>query len=69
MNVEELEVVPGFEHENLQGRVWQPATEDELREGLEKAFDYRGDLTITLKNGQNIEGYAFDRRMNGPSLK
>ena len=39
-----------------------------IRAALEKAFDYRGDLTITLKNGQNIEGYAFDRRMNGPSL-
>ena len=51
MNAEELEVVPGFEHENLQGRVWEPSTEDELREGLEKAFDYRGDVTITRKDG------------------
>jgi hypothetical protein len=25
-------------------------------------------LTITLKNGQSIEGYAFDRKMKGPSL-
>ena len=68
MNVEELEVVPGFEHENLQGRVWEPANEDELREGLEKAFDYRGDVTITRKDGSSIEGYIFDRRA-GPSLQ
>jgi hypothetical protein len=63
LNAEELEVAPGFEHENLQGRIWAPSTEDELREGLEKAFDYRGDVTITLKNGSAVEGYIFDRRV------
>ncbi len=62
VNVEELEIVPGFEHENLQDSVWRPASEDELREGLEKAFDYRGDVTITRKDGSTIEGYIFDRR-------
>jgi hypothetical protein len=62
LNAEELEVVPGFEHENLQGRVWQPSSEAELREGLEKAFDYRGDVTITRKDGSTVEGYIFDRR-------
>jgi hypothetical protein len=61
-NVDELEVVPGFEHEYLQGRVWDAASEEELREGLEKAFDYRGDVTIHLKNGSAVEGYIFDRR-------
>ena len=64
MNAEELEVVPGFEHEKLQGRVWQPSSEEELREGLEKAFDYRGDVTITRKDGSTVEGYIFDRRAN-----
>ena len=62
MNAEELEVVPGFEHEILQGRIWQPSSEEELREGLEKAFDYRGDVTITRKDGSTVEGYIFDRR-------
>ena len=62
VNVEELEVVPGFEHENLQGRVWTPSSEDELREGIEKAFDYRGDVTIQRKDGSSVEGYIFDRR-------
>ena len=63
VNVDELEVAPGFEHENLQGRVWEPSTEEELREGLEKAFDYRGDVTITRKDGTSVEGYIFDRRV------
>ena len=62
MNVEELEIVPGFEHENLQGKAFEAASEEELRGALEKAFDYRGDVTITLKNGSAIEGYIFDRR-------
>lgn len=67
MNVDELEVVPGFGREDLQGRVWEPSTEDELREGIEKAFDYRGDVTIARKDGSAVEGYIFDRR-SGPTL-
>ena len=62
MHVEEFRSSPGFEHENLQGKVCESASEEELREALEKAFDYRGDVTITLKNGCAIEGYIFDRR-------
>jgi hypothetical protein len=29
---------------------------------LEKAFDYRGDVTLTLKDARVIAGYLFDRR-------
>jgi hypothetical protein len=38
------------------------ASEEEIRLAFEKAFDYRGDLTITLKDGRKIEGYLFDRK-------
>lgn len=62
MNPDELEVAPGFEHEKLEGAEWEAATPEELRTGLEKAFDYRGDVTITRKNGVRVEGYVFDRR-------
>ena len=62
MHPDESELSPGFEHENLEGRIWQTATDDELRAGLEKAFDYRGDVTITRKDGSIVEGYIFDRR-------
>jgi len=62
LNADDLEIVPGFEHENLQGRVWEAATEEDLREGLEKAFDYRGDVTIKRRDGSSVEGYIFDRR-------
>jgi hypothetical protein len=48
--------------ESLQGWVPPLAAESELRVALEQAFDYRGDVTITLKSGETIIGYVFDRR-------
>ena len=57
-----LEVVPGFAHEKLEGWVPELAGEEEVRIALEKAFDYRGDVIITRKDGTTIEGYIFDRR-------
>ena len=59
--IESLEVAPGFVHENLEGWIPELAGEDELRQALEKAFDYRGDVTLTLKSGERIEAYIFNR--------
>jgi hypothetical protein len=67
-NSEEQDEKLGVVHENLQGWVPSLASDDEIRQALDKAFDYRGDLTITLKNGENIDGYVFDRRANSPKL-
>jgi hypothetical protein len=57
-----LEVAPGFAHEKLEGWVPELAGEEDVRQALEKAFDYRGDVTITRKDGTKVEGYIFDRR-------
>jgi hypothetical protein len=62
-----LEVAPGWEHEKLEGWVPELATEEETRKALEKAFDYRGDVTLTRKDGTKVEGYLFDRK-SGPTL-
>ena len=62
LDPETLEVAPGTVHESVEGWVPALATEDDLRVALEKAFDYRGDVTITRKDGTKIEGYIFDRR-------
>jgi hypothetical protein len=62
-----LEVAPGKEREQLEGWIPELATEEEVRDVLEKAFDFRGDITITRKDGTKIEGYLFDRR-RGPTL-
>ena len=67
VHVDQQEVAPGAEHETLQGWIPELATENELREALEKAFDYRGDVTITRKDGTKVEGYIFDR-VAGTSL-
>ena len=61
LHPDQLEVAPGFTHEGLQGWIPELAGEDDLREALEKAFDYRGDVTITRKDGAKLEGYIFDR--------
>ncbi len=67
LNPDSLEVAPGTIHDAVQGWVPELATEDEVRIALEKAFDYRGDVTLTTKDGKQIEGYIFDR-VSGPTL-
>jgi hopanoid biosynthesis associated radical SAM protein HpnH len=39
------------------------AARDQLAEGIEQAFDYRGDVTVTLHSGESLEGYVFDRKL------
>jgi len=46
-----------------QGRVFQPASFSELVEAVEVAFDYRGDVTISLKSGESLSGYLFNRQV------
>jgi hypothetical protein len=67
-SADELEHIAGREKENLEGWIPSIATDAEIREALEKAFDYRGDVTITRKDGTKLEGYLFDRR-SGASLQ
>jgi hypothetical protein len=67
-NPDALEVAPGTAHERLEGWIPALASEEEIRAALEKAFDYRGDVTITRKDGSKVEGYLFDRR-SGATLK
>jgi hypothetical protein len=59
--IEALEIAPGAEHEQLEGWVPALASDEDLRQALEKAFDYRGDVTLTLKSGERIEAYIFNR--------
>ena len=59
--VEALELAPGTKHEELEGSIPKMASEEDIRAALEKAFDYRGDVSITLKSGEKIEAYIFNR--------
>jgi hypothetical protein len=65
--VEALELAPGAEQENLEGWVPALANDDDLRKAMEKARDYRGDVTLTLKSGERIEAFIFNCQ-TGPTL-
>ena len=67
LNPDALEVAPGTAHEAVQGWIVEFGSEEEQRAALEKAFDYRGDVTLTLKDQSRVEGYIFDRT-SGASL-
>jgi hypothetical protein len=67
-SADDVEVIAGRERENLEGWIPELASEAEVREALEKAFDYRGDVTVTRKDGTTVEGYLYDRRSE-PTLE
>ena len=54
--------------DSLEGRVFRPATAAELAEAIERAFDYRGDVTLELADGQQLEGYVFNRQAENQGL-
>jgi hypothetical protein len=48
---------------DLQGHVAHASNPEALREAIELAFNYRGDVTIIrTSDGSTVEGYIFDRR-------
>ena len=65
--IEALEIAPGAVHEDLEGFIPSLASDDEIQQALEKAFDYRGDVTITTKSGKKIEALIFNR-LTGATL-
>lgn len=55
----------GSEPPQWEGRSFRPTNPTELQEVIEAAFDYRGDVTIELKDGTRVEGYVFNRQVRG----
>jgi len=51
--------------QSLQGAVFHPNSQQELQSVIELAFDYRGDITLELKSRERINGYLFNRVLNG----
>ncbi len=51
------------DRQTLQGLVASREDEKALLDALEKAFDYRGDVTLELVGGERVSGYIFDRRV------
>ena len=50
------------EKQQIEGWVPSLASDAEIHEAFEKAFNYRGDVTITKKDGAKLECFIFDRR-------
>lgn len=46
--------------QSWEGRCLQPSNHEELVKAISLAFDYRGDVTIQLTTGKEINGYVFD---------
>ncbi len=51
---------PGARPATLQGSVFVFQSEQDRIEAIDKAFDYRGDVTLQVA-GQPVEGYIFNR--------
>jgi len=52
---------------SLEGRVFRPVSPAETAEAVELAFDYRGDVTLTLRSGESVMGYLFNRQLDAES--
>lgn len=48
---------------SLEGRIFTPASPTETAEAIELAFDYRGDVTVTVQSGESVIGYLFNRQI------
>jgi len=48
---------------SLEGRIFTPSSAEETTEAVELAFDYRGDVTLTLRSGESVAGYIYNRRV------
>lgn len=47
--------------DSLEGKIFRPMSAKETTEAVELAFDYRGDVTLSLTSGELVVGYLFNR--------
>lgn len=67
LDPENQELAAGFARDNLEGTSPSMRSNREKIDALERAFSYRGDVTITRTGGSVVEGYVFNRN-RGASL-
>ena len=62
----DIKSAPNIRAESLQGAVFVFHSEQDRIEGIDKAFDYRGDVTLTVR-GAPLECFLFNREAHsGP---
>jgi hypothetical protein len=57
----DIKSAPAVSHESLEGATFTCRSEQDRLEAIDKAFDYRGDVTLQLSNGETVDGYIFNR--------
>jgi hypothetical protein len=57
----DIKTAPANKHVSLEGSVFTFQNDAERFDAIDKAFDYRGDVTLTLVNNGKIEGFIFNR--------
>lgn len=50
---------------SYQGREYTFSNDQDRRDGIDAAFDYRGDLTLRLGDGATLDGFLFNRTPDG----
>ncbi len=48
-------------YHSIEGTRIETTTTEDLRQAIELAFDYRGDVTVHLRDGSAVEGFVFNR--------
>ena len=56
----DVKSAPSHRAESLQGAVFTVHSDQDRREAIDKAFDYRGDVTLTVR-GELLECFLFNR--------
>jgi hypothetical protein len=63
-----LEHAPGVARQSLEGNRPPMENDAQVREAVELAFNYRGDVTIALRDGRILDGYIYDRNADAEKL-
>ena len=61
--------IHGSRETTLEGKTFTPHNSQELSDAIDQAFDYRGDVTLTLKENQILEGFLFNRDIDQKKLE
>jgi len=53
--------IPAHRDESLQGKTFTCQSDQDRLEAINQAFDYRGDVTLTLASHEVLEGFVSNR--------
>jgi hypothetical protein len=57
----DVKTSPDVSSASLEGATFTCQNDHDRVEAIDQAFDYRGDVTLQLHNGETLDGYIFNR--------